>query len=329
MKTKQILDAVGDTTHVASEKAQEAMHQAQEYLAPIVEDALEQAQEYLAPLASQAREKGVAFAAQTKDTVQPKFEDALERVQHDFAPLLEEALDRVQHDLVPKLTAALEQAADHPLAVETGRRLSAASAALAGDLDLTQPKEVAAHVGDALAEVTGRKKPSTGATIAKVAVAGALLAAVAVAVKQFLDTRDSGWQPHQPSTPYVPQPAATVADGIAEDLESAEEVAEEVAEESAEMVAEGAPVEAAEPVETEPVAEAAADVSADGADEGPRYGDGAFVGSEPPEGFTIKGNERSMKYHVEGSGGYERTIADVWFVDEAAAEAAGFTRAQR
>jgi hypothetical protein len=28
----------------------------------------------------------------------------------------------------------------------------------------------------------------------------------------------------------------------------------------------------------------------------PRYeGEGVYVGSEPPEGFTIKGNERSMK----------------------------------
>ena len=57
------------------------------------------------------------------------------------------------------------------------------------------------------------------------------------------------------------------------------------------------------------------------------YGDGAFVGSEPPEGYTIKGNERSKKYHIEGSGGYDRTIAEVWFNSEAAAEAAGFVNA--
>ena len=320
MKTKQILDAVGDSTHAAGEKAQEAMHQAQEYLTPIVEEALEQAQEYLAPLAGQAREKGVAFAAQTKDTLQPRLDEALDRVQHDFGPMFEEALERVQHDLVPKFLAALEQAAEHPLAVETGRRLSAATAALAGELP--EPKAVVEQVGDALAEVTGRKqKPSVGATIAKVAVAGALLAAVAAAVKQFLDTRDSGWQAHQPSTPYVPQPAATVADGIAEDMEVAE------------MVAEGAPV--VEP-DAEPDAEAEAATGevpevpeAAEPTEARSYGEGSYVGSEPPEGYGIKGNERSMKYHVEGSGGYERTIADVWFADEATAEAAGFTKAQR
>ena len=59
------------------------------------------------------------------------------------------------------------------------------------------------------------------------------------------------------------------------------------------------------------------------------YGEGSFVGAEPPEGFDIKGYERSMKYHVEGSGGYQRTIADVWFDSEDAAQQAGFTKAQR
>ena len=61
-----------------------------------------------------------------------------------------------------------------------------------------------------------------------------------------------------------------------------------------------------------------------------RYsGPGAYVGIEPPEGFTIKGNERSMKYHLPGASGYSRTIAEVWFSSEEAAQEAGFTRAQR
>jgi hypothetical protein len=62
----------------------------------------------------------------------------------------------------------------------------------------------------------------------------------------------------------------------------------------------------------------------------PRYqGEGVYVGSEPPEGFTIKGNERSMKYHVPESAGYSRTVAEVWFNSEEAAQQAGFIRAQR
>ena len=55
----------------------------------------------------------------------------------------------------------------------------------------------------------------------------------------------------------------------------------------------------------------------------------SYVGENPPEGYVIKGNDRAMKYHVPGSGGYDRTIADVWFATEEAAQAAGFTKAQR
>lgn len=58
-------------------------------------------------------------------------------------------------------------------------------------------------------------------------------------------------------------------------------------------------------------------------------GEGVYVGAEPPEGYTIKGNERSMKYHLPESGGYARTIAEVWFDSEESAQAAGFIRAQR
>jgi hypothetical protein len=112
-------------------------------------------------------------------------------------------------------------------------------------------------------------------------------------------------------------------------------------------VGEETPTEATlEPEIAEPVmadaAEAAVDadpdaVSANEATEAvaaamasPRYeGEGVYVGHEPPDGFTIKGNERSMKYHVPESSGYGRTIAEVWFNSEEAAQQAGFVRAQR
>src|SRR4249919_448142 len=41
-----------------------------------------------------------------------------------------------------------------------------------------------------------------------------------------------------------------------------------------------------------------------------------------PEGFTVKGNADSGKYHVEGSQWYDQTIAEFWFADAEAAEAA-------
>lgn len=59
------------------------------------------------------------------------------------------------------------------------------------------------------------------------------------------------------------------------------------------------------------------------------YGKGsarAAVGGVGPSGWLIKGNEDSMLYHGTDSPAYEQTIAEVWFVDEATAEAAGFRR---
>jgi len=49
--------------------------------------------------------------------------------------------------------------------------------------------------------------------------------------------------------------------------------------------------------------------------------------SEPPEGYPIKGNAGSMKYHQAGGRWYEQTVAEVWFATTDAAEAAGFIEA--
>ncbi|WP_152361911.1 50S ribosomal protein L4 [Microlunatus speluncae] len=54
------------------------------------------------------------------------------------------------------------------------------------------------------------------------------------------------------------------------------------------------------------------------------YGDGSYVGDEPPAGFDIKGNEDSKKFHTPQSSHYGRTEAEVWFNSVEAAEAAGF-----
>ncbi|MBW4094214.1 MAG: 50S ribosomal protein L17 [Acidobacteria bacterium] len=49
--------------------------------------------------------------------------------------------------------------------------------------------------------------------------------------------------------------------------------------------------------------------------------------NEAPEGFSIKGNEDSMKYHVPGSRWFDATTAEVWFATAEDAEAAGFVPA--
>ena len=43
----------------------------------------------------------------------------------------------------------------------------------------------------------------------------------------------------------------------------------------------------------------------------------------------MKANSRTRKFRVPGSAGYDKANADVWFTSAEAAEAAGFSQAQR
>ncbi len=99
-----------------------------------------------------------------------------------------------------------------------------------------------------------------------------------------------------------------VADDVAEELE------EEAAEQAATDIAES---DLAEPVADEPVAEEpAVDLPA-----------GAVIAPDDgsiPDGYPIKGNENSMKYHVPGGRYYDVTIAEVFFDTPEHAEAAGY-----
>ena len=53
---------------------------------------------------------------------------------------------------------------------------------------------------------------------------------------------------------------------------------------------------------------------------------GPIADDAKPEGFPIKGNADSMLYHTPDSPFYGRTVAEVWFATEEAAEAAGFSK---
>lgn len=307
---KQTLrQAAAETTHTAAERGTAALELAIERLMPLLEEAAER----LAPYAEDARiyavdakKRTARFAADTVEQLQPQINDALDKV----SPAVEKAQKAVQDDLLPKLVDLLHEAAElpvvqsaHDVAGEVQSRGEAAVAALKGELELP-------------------KKTSTGKRVAQIAAAGAVLAAVAVAVKAFLGSRDSGWAAHEPSPAYTytsskpdpePEPEAfaeaTLEDDGAPLAEPVDEPAVEETEVLDETVADQAPSDA-------PAASAG-------------YGEGSYIGDNPPEGFTIKGNERSMKYHTTESGGYDRTIADVWFASEDVAKAAGFVRAQR
>ncbi len=87
------------------------------------------------------------------------------------------------------------------------------------------------------------------------------------------------------------------------------------------------------PVEEVEVEEAAADEvvveEAEGGVEGKYAGSHAPLedADQAPEGFPIKGNEDSMKYHTPDGQWFDQTTAEVWFDTEESAEAAGFTKA--
>jgi large subunit ribosomal protein L17 len=71
------------------------------------------------------------------------------------------------------------------------------------------------------------------------------------------------------------------------------------------------------------------DTVQDGVEEGP-YGPDSREASEDgeaPEGFYVKGNKDSMKFHTPASPWYDQTVAEVWFRTGEAAEAAGFAEA--
>lgn len=89
----------------------------------------------------------------------------------------------------------------------------------------------------------------------------------------------------------------------------------------------------AEPEETsadEEVTEGAVGTLGNPAEGDHPYGDGSHVALDDdsmPEGFPVKGNADSGKFHQPDGRWYEKTVAEVWFADAAAAEAAGFTEA--
>ena len=82
----------------------------------------------------------------------------------------------------------------------------------------------------------------------------------------------------------------------------------------------------ADGVSTEADAGAEADAAASTA-ELPEGAAAALEGGAAPEGYTIKGNKDSMKYHEPDGQWYDQTVAEVWFKTAEAAEAAGFTKA--
>ncbi|MET0904020.1 MAG: 30S ribosomal protein S2, partial [Acidimicrobiales bacterium] len=118
-------------------------------------------------------------------------------------------------------------------------------------------------------------------------------------------------------------PAAEAAADAATEAPAAEAATEAPATEApaAAEATEAPAAEAPEAASEAPAAEEAA--SEFGPDSAAALEDGSA-----PEGFDVKGNKSSMKFHAPSSPWYDRTNAEVWFRSAEAAEAAGFTNAE-
>ncbi len=296
VKTQKLRNAVEENTQSAVE-----------HLAPLVAQALHEGGEFadqtyqrIRPAIKDATIRGARFASDTFDRVHPALDDAIDRVSpavnqtmKKVRPAVDDALGRIP----PSVEYAREKVQDEMLPGLAGQLRELAAQPLAHELKVAAASAALAAQFD---KASTKKKHSGWRTFGKIVLAGVVIGGVAVAVKKLLAEPTSGWET------YTPRDSAYVADPVAEDEDDIGLI-DELDEEEAE-------------------AEALAD--AESIEESP-YGEGSYLGDEPPEGFTIKGNDRSKKYHVPGSAAYERTSAEVWFDSEEAAQAAGFTKAQR
>jgi len=301
MKTKKLLHSVEEGTQAAVDR-----------LSPYVEQALreggdlaDQAYAKLRPGLTEARIRSARFAADTFDKVQPAIDDALSRVSPAVDATVKKvrpAVDDVLERIPPTVDYARERVQEDVLPALAAQLRHLAAQPLAKEL---QAAAAASALAAQLEKASGKKKRSGWRTFGRILLAGALLGGVVVAVRKLFADPATGWENH------VPKNSTYVADPTVEDADDL--FGESITE----------PVPTAEPEAPAPAPAAPAEPATS------PYGPGSYVGDEPPAGFEIKGNDRSLKYHVPGMAAYERTIAEVWFESEDTAQAAGFTRAQR
>lgn len=340
-------DRVGPLAGLARDRVSPYAQQAAAVVSPFAASAIgammplaQQAADKLTPLAGSAKLRGGQAAQDAVEHYGPVVEDVLAKV----GPAIELAREKVSADLLPKLTGALSAAASAPIVTEVVSRGQATLAAARGELTLPPPK-----------------KEKKGSWPKRLGIGAAVAAVAYVLARRLLGSKDSDWQAARPTTPYAPPtpaprdsgsvsnasifaaeepPAETPTDPseAGDDPQSGPSAHSEYIEANGEaepdQPAEGGEAEAEDDPVVSELSDAAESTVVSGAggtpaeDEGRIWSAGVYTGSEPPEGFVIKGNERSMKYHLPDSAGYVRTIAEVWFDSEEAAQAAGFVRAQ-
>ena len=308
-RCKKACSAVETAAEEALEQGSNAFTDAVNYITPRAKQAGQHTYDYAKDAAQRVSEGVSPFIQDARDRIVPLVSEAAERMQPTLEHAYETAKDRVEHDVYPVFQDLWTDANENPTVQEASRRGRSAVAALRGDLLLPEPKPVPVK----------REGGLLGKILTVLGIA-AVVGVVVIVIRAVLGSDDDGWSPAEPMRPgHEDEEAAWGDSPFDSDSDVDTSAQESIAEAEEAMVSEGGPLN--------PEDQSGAGESAQRAEQG--YGEGAYVGSEPPEGFIIKGNERSMKYHTPEAAGYDRTNADVWFNSEEAALAAGFIRALR
>jgi hypothetical protein len=233
----------------------------------------------------------------------------------------DKSLAELAETVLPSIGAAIESVADKAVPIlRDGRKIAK-----------KKTRELRQAVATAAAPAPEPKKEK-GSMFKKLVLLGALVALGGFVAKKVKGQQAEGnWQsayvpspqpspvPRHAATISEPAAAAAPADAAPDDLAGA--TPDEALSDRAETPhADTTPDNPLEVVEIAPLA----DVPAGGSP----YGEGSALplegGAAPSSAYTIKGNADSMLFHTVESPWFKRTVAEVWFTNEVAAEAAGF-----
>jgi large subunit ribosomal protein L17 len=127
----------------------------------------------------------------------------------------------------------------------------------------------------------------------------------------------------------VSRKQATVKEAEAATRRAAEQTAPAKADARAEEAPAAAEAESSADLDPTDVEAPASDTVSEDSESGP-YGPDSRLpldDGQAPEGFLVKGNRDSLKYHTPASPWYDKTVAEVYFRTAVAAEEAGFAEA--
>ncbi len=328
-------DRLNHLRHEVGPAASGRLHDAADVLRPWAEAAghgLGAAAEGLTALTHETVAKGAPLAQQAFEQGAPRVRQAVDTA----TPYLQRATDKV--------TSTAQQAADK---VSGSARVQGALAAAAPALNSIREHTSITELS-ATEPVIAKPPKKRGRGLAVVGVLAGVAAAAYLIGRRLLGDRGSQWQTARPSAPYVPAPKTgaersgpgaepvdheSPLDQSADNVSDTTDVDSPVpsAAYASATADESSPADAASAGEDAPVSTSEDNSAGVGPSAHPGiWSDrGAYVGTEPPPSFTIKANERSMKYHLPESSGYTRTLSEIWFDSEEKAQAAGFVRAQR